>query len=56
MDDSDFVPIGDQGIIQITTQVVGFGEGGFGEGGFGGGIQTVTLSSGETSWTEIDEP
>lgn len=56
MDDSDFTPIGDAGIIEITTEAVGFGEGGFGEGGFGGGVETIILSGGETIWTEIDEP
>lgn len=56
MDDSDFVPIGDEGVITVVEEAVGFGEGGFGEGVFGGGTQTITISGGETIWEEIDEP
>jgi len=56
VDDSDFVPIGDNGSITIVTEAVGFGEGGFGEGPFGGGTQTIIIESGDTVWTEIDEP
>lgn len=51
----DFVAIGDQGVIVVTTQT-GFGEGGFGEGPFGGGTTTVILSGGTTIWTNINTP
>ena len=52
-DESDFHPIGDESSIVIEGS--GFGEGGFGEGPFGGG-ETVIVSGGETSWTNIEEP
>ena len=56
MDDSDFIPVGDEGVLQIITEEVGFGEGGFGEGPFGGGTQTVIVNGSDTAWTDIDEP
>lgn len=56
MDESDFYPIGDEGVITVVEEAVGFGEGGFGEGPFGGGVQTITIGVGETVWEEIDEP
>jgi len=49
---SDFIDIGDAGVILIPG--VGFGEGGFGEGPFGGGSSLI-VSSGITTWTEIEE-
>ncbi|MCI0554203.1 MAG: hypothetical protein L0287_24905, partial [Anaerolineae bacterium] len=52
-DDSDFFPIGDEGVVTIEGS--GWGEGGFGEGPWGGGT-TVILSGGETVWTEIETP
>lgn len=52
-DESDFYPIGDDGVLTISGS--GFGEGGFGEGPFGGG-QTIILDSSETEWTEIRTP
>lgn len=52
-DESDFIAIGDDGIIVVDGD--GFGEGGFGEGPFGGG-ETVIIGTGETQWTNIDEP
>jgi len=52
-DESDFFPIGDEGVITIEGS--GFGEGGFGEGPFGGG-DTVIVSGGETQWTDIYTP
>ena len=55
MDDSDFFPIGDEGVIIITT-VSEYGEGTYGEGTYGGGEETIIISGGETVWTEIDEP
>lgn len=54
-DASDFVNIGDEGLITVTTSV-GFGEGGFGEGGFGGDTITVEVGSSSTVWTNISTP
>lgn len=51
---SDFINIGDNGIIIVTT-TTGFGEGGFGEGPFGGGVQVATISA-VTVWTNIATP
>lgn len=53
--DSDFIDIGDEGVI-IVSAAVGFGEGGFGEGPFGGGEEVIMISGGETEWTNITEP
>ena len=56
MDDSDFFPIGDEGALIIVEETQEYGEGEYGEGSYGGGIITTTLSSGETTWTDIENP
>ena len=51
---SDFIDVGDVGVIIISTQT-GFGEGGFGDGLFGGGESSVVINS-ATVWTDINTP
>lgn len=52
----DFTEIGDGDTAIVSPIPSGFGEGGFGEGGFGGDGATVVISSGVTSWTDIETP
>lgn len=49
----DFIESGDVGLIRIEGSA--YGEGVYGEGPYGGS-ETITLSSGTTTWTNIDTP
>ena len=54
-DVSDFINIGDEGVI-IVTQESAYGEGAYGEGVYGGSSTVIPIGGGETEWTDIYTP